>query len=82
MDHTTADHTTADIIPSEEIDFVPDEHEVNVPETKFRKLVNKQGGISDVKYFRRITLAVQPAPIPATAVWVNINYIFQDLQRT
>ena len=45
------DHTTADIIPSEEIDFVPDEHEVNVPETKFRKLVNKQGGISDVNIF-------------------------------
>lgn len=76
------DNTTTDIFPSEEIDFVPDEHGVDAPETNLGKLVNKQSDISDVRYFRRITLAVPPSAAALADVRVNINYIFQDSQRT
>ena len=75
------DNTTTDIFPPEEIDFVPNEHGVDAPETNLRKLVNKQSDISDVRYFRRITLAVPPAAALADTL-VNINYIFQDSQYT
>jgi hypothetical protein len=69
------DHTGADFLPSKG-DSLPDEHEVDVPETNLRKLVNKQSDISDVRYFRRITLAVQPAATAAALAGVRVNINF------
>ena len=84
------DHTIAEILLSEEDNFSSDEDDFLSDEDNFSS--DEESDISDVKYFRRITLAVQPAPTRAAAAaassapssynWVSINLIFQDSQRT